>query len=271
MLNVQSLNELDRLMMNGDPGVIMYMKMVQLVGSVGSFIVPAHLFALLTQGEYKSFFGFETVPTKIKFIWVCCAMLAAQPLINAMAAWNESMSLPSFLSGLEEWMKQAEAQNKKITDYFLKMDSPYDILLNMLIVAVIPAFGEEMFFRGAMQKTILSWNGNVHKSVWISAFVFSFFHFQFYGFLPRMVMGAMLGYMMIWSGSIWLPVIAHFTNNASAVLLSYLVQHNYLPESVEQVGSVSEEIIYTIISSVVVVFLMYLLYKSRTRHTTTSS
>jgi membrane protease YdiL (CAAX protease family) len=263
-LNITSVDELNTLFNNGDPGVIRTMKMVQLVSSIGSFIVPAHIFSLLSAGNYKEYFGFDKKPAFNTFLLVCLVMLCAMPLINAMAALNAQMQLPSFLSDFENWLKTAEERNKIVTQQFLKMDSFGDLWLNLFIVAFIPALGEEMFFRGAMQKTIIDWNkGNIHKGIWISAIVFSAFHFQFYGFLPRMVIGAMLGYMMVWGGSVWLPVAAHFTNNAAAVILSYLIQKEHLPKSIEEVGSVSEEIIYTVLSIVIVGYLLFRLYKSK--------
>ncbi len=263
VLNITSLDELNKLFESGDPAVVRAMKMVQLVASIGSFIVPAHIFSLLVSGNYKSYFGFDKIPA-LKLMGIAViTMICAQPLINAMATLNEHMSLPSFLHELEVWMRNSEDKNKIATEQFLKMNSINELLLNIFIVAVIPAIGEEMFFRGAMQKTIIEWGGGIHKGIWISAIVFSAFHFQFFGFFPRMVLGALFGYMMIWGRTIWLPIVAHFTNNAGAVILSYLIQKEYLPKGADEIGSVNAEIIYTVISILIVGACMFYVYKYR--------
>lgn len=260
---IQSQEEFMAALTNGNEHVILMAKMAQLLASIGAFVVPAHVFSLLSTGDYKTYFGFEKIPAPKNFLFACLAMFCAMPLINAMVSINEAVVLPSFLSDIEKWMRVSEESNKILTEQFLKMDSVNDLLLNLLVVALIPAIGEEMLFRGAIQKTIIEWTGNIHKGIWISAIVFSFFHFQFYGFLPRMMMGAMLGYMMVWNGSVLLPAAAHFTNNAAAVVLSYLIQKEYLPKNIEEVGSASEEIIYIIISIVIVGACMFRLYKNR--------
>jgi len=102
------------------------------------------------------------------------------------------------------------------------MDSFGSFLLNMLMVAVIPAVGEELLFRGVIQKLLQKLVNNAHLAIIITAILFSAMHFQFYGFLPRWIMGIILGYLFYWSGNIWYPIIAHFLNNGFQVLMVYL-------------------------------------------------
>src|SRR5690606_2422366 len=119
------------------------------------------------------------------------------------------------------WMKVQELQMEKITEKILQVTSFSGLLLNLLVIAIIPAIGEELLFRGCLQPVFHRWTKNIHIAIWITAIIFSAIHVQFYGFIPRMLMGAVFGYMLYWGRSIWLPIIAHFINNATAVIYTF--------------------------------------------------
>ena len=161
--------------------------------------------------------------------------LTALPLINLLVSWNEQIRLPESLSGLEQLMQQMEAQADQLLQNFLTYQNGawWVLLLNLLVLAVLPAIGEELTFRGVLQGLLVSRESRVesqepraksreHVAVWVTAFVFSFVHFQFYGFIPRLLLGALLGYALLWSGNIRYSMIMHATNNALSVLLFYL-------------------------------------------------
>ena len=155
-------------------------------------------------------------------------MLTALPLINLLVSWNEQIRLPESLSGLEQLMQQMEAQADQLLQNFLTYQNGawWVLLLNLLVLAVLPAIGEELTFRGVLQQLLVSRKSKVesreHVAVWVTAFIFSFIHFQFYGFIPRLLLGALLGYALLWSGNIRYSMIMHGTNNALSVLLFYL-------------------------------------------------
>ncbi len=155
-------------------------------------------------------------------------MLTALPLINLLVSWNEQIRLPESLSGLEQLMQQMEAQADQLLQNFLtyRNGAWWVLLLNLLVLAVLPAIGEELTFRGVLQQLLVSRKSKVesreHVAVWVTAFIFSFIHFQFYGFIPRLLLGALLGYALLWSGNIRYSMIMHGTNNALSVLLFYL-------------------------------------------------
>ena len=155
-------------------------------------------------------------------------MLTALPLINLLVSWNEQIRLPESLSGLEQLMQQMEAQADQLLQNFLTYQNGawWVLLLNLLVLAVLPATGEELTFRGVLQQLLVSRKSKVesreHVAVWVTAFIFSFIHFQFYGFIPRLLLGALLGYALLWSGNIRYSMIMHATNNALSVLLFYL-------------------------------------------------
>jgi uncharacterized protein len=138
--------------------------------------------------------------------------------------WNAGLDLPDWLSGVEDWMKNSEKSAEKLTRVLTRFNSPADMLAGVLVIGVIPAVGEELVFRGILQPKIHSLTRNVHTAVWLTAAIFSFIHFQFYGFLPRLALGVVFGYLYVWSGSIFYPMLAHFTNNGFSVILVYLYQ-----------------------------------------------
>jgi len=96
------------------------------------------------------------------------------------------------------------------------------MILNLFIIAILPAVGEEFFFRGVLQKILIRLFKSVHVAIWVTAFIFSAIHFQFFGFVPRFILGLIFGYLFFWSGTLWLPVISHFINNAVPVIMSYI-------------------------------------------------
>lgn len=134
------------------------------------------------------------------------------------------MKLPGFLKGIEDWMLRKELEVGNLTKQLLVMNSISVLLVNLLMFVVIPAFGEELIFRGCLQKIFKRLTGNYHIAIWITAIIFSAIHVQFYGFIPRMLLGALFGYLLVWSGSLWLPILAHFMNNAIAVITAYIYQ-----------------------------------------------
>lgn len=154
-------------------------------------------------------------------------MVTAIPLINSMVAWNESIRLPESLRGLEQWIQQTEAQAELLLQGFLtyKNGAWQVLLLNLLVLAILPGIGEELAFRGVLQSVISGQQSAVsrqHVAIWVTAFVFSFVHFQFYGFIPRLLLGALFGYVLLWSGRLGLCMLMHATNNALSVLVFYL-------------------------------------------------
>ena len=170
-------------------------------------------------------------------------MFAALPLINEMVSVNEMMKLPEFLKGMEDWMKSAEEEAAKLTEVFMKMPTLSAFLFNLLMIALLPAIGEELLFRGRLQRLLKEWLKNIHVAIFISAFLFSALHMQFYGFLPRMFLGVLFGYLFYWSGSLWVPVCAHFINNGAAVIVAYLGQRGILGGDYENFGTTDSAIL----------------------------
>lgn len=121
-------------------------------------------------------------------------------------------------------MREQEDLAADLTEKFLTMETFGAFLFNMLLIGIVPAVGEELLFRGSIQTLLHKWFKNKHVAVIVAAFIFSFFHFQFYGLLPRWILGILLGYLYVWSGNIWYPIWGHFLNNGMQVLLLYIGQ-----------------------------------------------
>jgi len=99
------------------------------------------------------------------------------------------------------------------------------------VISIIPAIGEELVFRGIVQNELLRiWNKK-HFAVWVTGFIFSFIHFQFFGFIPRMLLGVLFGYCYLWTKSLWVPIAMHFLNNALTLLVSAFFKDSILNES----------------------------------------
>ena len=178
------------------------------------------------------------------------SMVAALPLINVLVAWNESWQLPACLSGVEAWMQQQEQAAAQVTDRMVGETSPTGLLLNFGVIALLAGLGEEMLFRGTLQRLLAEAfsprrrragpavsRGSVVGAIWLTAFLFSAIHLQFYGLVPRMLLGAWLGYLLWWTGSLWVPVLAHALNNAVSLSFGMAANRGWLSqESVDSLG-----------------------------------
>lgn len=174
-------------------------------------------------------------------------MVVAQPGINLLAHWNESWQLPAFLAQLEEYLQQMEEAAREATELLAQSPTVGILLFNLLVMALMPALCEELSFRGLLLGLLdgnnrlgasASLSRRTHVAIWVTGIVFSLVHFQFYGFVPRMLLGVVLGYLLAWSGSLWVPVVAHFTNNAFVVLVYYIEEHAQInADSVDSFGT----------------------------------
>lgn len=171
------------------------------------------------------------------------------------------MVFPEVLKGIEQWMRKMEDEGAKTTAAILKMKSIGDFLITLFIIAIVPAICEEFLFRGALQRTFLRWIKNPHVAIWISAIIFSTIHFQFYGFFPRLFLGAAFGYIYFWTGSLWYTIFAHFLNNGFAVGMAWYFQKNNLPLNNDEEIPIQW---YGYIISAILTLALFKLLKDRT-------
>lgn len=232
------------------------LKFLQLMNSLGIFLFPALLFTLLSSRKILETLRLNRAPAANSLLLLLPLFVTFLPLINLTVEWNANMQLPTFLTSLEEWMRQSEDQAMQLTQAFLKMDTPGDLTINFLLIALLPALGEELIFRGIVQQTINKGNSNYHIGVWLAAIFFSALHLQFYGFLPRLLLGAFFGYLFVWSGNLWVPILAHFINNATALLATYILGPNVVKEDFDTIGATESTYLFTAISFVLFLYLL---------------
>jgi membrane protease YdiL (CAAX protease family) len=232
-----------------------------MVSQIGMFILPPVIFSLLVARRPTKYLWLNRIPGMLTIISTFILIFTILPGINWMMGINEQLSLPDWLGGIENWMRESEEEAARLTEVFLQAETIYGLLLNLFMVALLASVGEELLFRGVLLRIFTQGFRNIHIAVWLSAILFSLFHLQFYGFLPRMALGVIFGYLLVWSGSLWLPILAHFINNASAVIAYYFYNNGTSETPVESFGDVENDFLFALsllISAIVMVMIYFL-------------
>lgn len=229
---------------------------------IGLFLMPALLLAKIEGGRINGFYGFKR-PDAGLLLLVLLMMACTLPLLEWVSQLNQKMSFPAALKGVENWMKAAEDQGMKMTIALLKMENIGMFLLNIGMIALLPAVAEELMFRAGLQRIFVRMFNNPHLAIWFSAFVFSAIHMQFYGFLPRLLLGATFGYIYFWSGSLWYAIFGHFLNNAYAVCAAWYMQKNNIPLS--ETDKTMDIAWYGYVISAGLTFLLFRYFKKQTQ------
>ena len=221
------------------------LKWIQLFQSAAMFLLPPLCMAYLWAKAPMKWLKVDKFQSFKVSSMAILLMLVALPAINLLAHINQQMALPAFLEPLETWMKTQEETAKQLTEQFLSVTTYSGLIINILLMALLPAVAEELTFRGVLQRLFQGSNVSdfhtvkvPHIAIWVTAILFSAIHMQFYGFLPRMLMGALFGYMLVWTGSLWVPILMHFTNNAMAVILYFVATRaGWDMEKVDAIGT----------------------------------
>lgn len=244
----------------GDTENISQIKIIQLISSVFIFIIPPLLFSYFENNQYLKGLGFNSKFKRQNILMILMIILFSQPLVAYCMQLNLDFihSISNYIPKMIESMKQMEENAKLLTEGLLKMDNIRDLLFNLFLIAIIPAIGEEMFFRGVIQKKLKNILRNPHIAILITSFIFSAIHMQFFGFLPRFFLGMVLGYLFYYSGNLWMPIIAHFINNALAILLMYLPFAKKIDMDISQLERTEISMIQATIFLIIVLFFIYL-------------
>lgn len=217
------------------------LRLFQALAAIGTFILASLFAAFLFAEDPLEYLGLKVRPDQRALLLVPMLFLTAIPFINWMMMVNGDLHLPASMSAVEDWMKASEDQATRVTELLLGGTAWTDLMANLFVVALIPAIGEELFFRGLVQRQFQELAGGRMAAVVLTAFVFSALHMQFFGFLPRFALGIVLGLLYSWSGSIWLPILAHFVNNATSVVLAWLSARIVLAWNPDTVGTGEHE------------------------------
>ena len=195
--------------------IINALKFIQLFSCLGLFILPPFFYGYLSA---ENIFSNHKISRQV-IILVVAIMILINPFVSFTFFLNQSIDIP-------KWLMFYDQNIYAITKAFLVMNSSVDLIVNLLVLAILPAIGEELVFRGFLQKKIISFSKKPYLSIFFTALLFSVVHMQFEGVLPRFILGSVLGLMFYFSSNIWIPIIAHFINNALIVILSYPALNN---------------------------------------------
>lgn len=222
-----------------NPNARMALLFVQGLGAGLGFFFASLLVAKLID---RANLGWKQQVSRFRFtsfMIMIMVMLGGMLFNSLLIDWNSNVHFPEFLSGIEAKMRAMEDTAMDLTKFITDFDSFSEFLAGVLVIGVFAGLGEEFFFRGVLQPKLHAYTGNAHVGIWLTAFIFSAIHFQFYGFFPRMLLGAIFGYLYLYSGSLIYPIIAHILNNTVTVILVYLNKLGKVNFDIEEADEVS--------------------------------
>jgi hypothetical protein len=246
-----------------DVAQINVLKLLQFVSALFSFVVPALVIAFVFNKSGMPLLNLKKSPPAWYYLLVPVFMFSLMPLMNIIIQWNESLSLPQSMNGLELKMKSMEESSQSLVKLMISGTTGLDLFVNILFVGMLPALGEELLFRGVIQKHLGEWVKNPHISIFLAAFIFSFIHFQFYGFVPRLMLGMIFGYLVYFSGSLWPAIFAHFFNNTMAVIAMHFTNTGALSTDANSFGTQTGDIYFVIFGLVLALASGFILFRKK--------
>ena len=199
----------------------------------------------------------------LPFVLVIIIVIVFMGLNSIFIEWNQNFKFPEAL-GWEESLRAMENQLTELTAFLTTFDSTSQIIIAFIVIAILPAIGEELVFRGILQKELFRGTKNIHLSIWIAAAIFSGIHMQFYGFVPRMLLGALFGYLYHWSGNLTLSMLAHFVNNGVTVIALYLHQQKVIDIDIESTQSAPwQAVLFSAIFTIVLLYTFRKFYQQK--------
>ncbi|MFK8007315.1 MAG: lysostaphin resistance A-like protein [Saprospiraceae bacterium] len=225
-----------------------------LINHLSTFVIPGIVFSyFFYKSKWASFLRIDNFPKVYNLLLGSMLILAAFPLAQFVFWLNMKIPMPSFLIEMEQGTSE-------MVKNLLLVDQPHELWFNLFIIAVIPAIGEEFIFRGILQKKLVEQLKNPHVAIWLAALIFSAIHMQFQGFLSRMLLGGILGYLYHWTGNLWVPIFAHLVNNAVQIVGQYFFQKGIIDINMDD-AIVEANWLMTLIAFVVVGMLSYVMIK----------
>jgi membrane protease YdiL (CAAX protease family) len=259
MMSGVGMNELVAILTNPTdyPEERMMVLVYQGTASLGGFVIaPLIFYYTLVQGNIMQDF-LQLPQNALKILSIAIAMTFSFMVVNTVfIEWNASLKLPESLTGFEQWAEDLEGSMEVLTKYLTNFESTGYLVAAIIVIAVIPGVGEELVFRGFLQNLFKRIFKNDHVAIWVAAILFSAIHFQFYGFIPRMLLGALFGYLYVWSGNLIIPIVAHFMNNFVSLIALYFHQKGITDIDVESTEALPTMYII-IFSALFVVTLIY--------------
>lgn len=226
------------------------------------FIAPSYIIAKIESKSAPNTLGVETSISLRNIAGIFLIMFIATPMMNQLIFWNQNLSLPNSLKGLEIILKSWEQRNSEITEMLLSDMGVASLIWCILVIGILTPIGEELFFRAGLQR-IFQNAMSESLAIWLAATIFSAMHFQFFGFIPRLLLGAFFGYLYIWTRSVWAPILAHALNNTSVVILSYFASKGYILSNFDEFGIDKSGVPWMALGSLILVIIFFTYLKKR--------
>ena len=240
------------------------LRFMQISSQLFTFVFPPIAYAFLVKEKPVNALGLKN--SKILWFLIGTAMIfAIMPLNSILAEWNAGLTLPESLSALEQIMKDMQESATAMIEKFVSVNTIGGLMLNLFMIAGLAAIGEELLFRSIIQTSLIKICKNAHVGILIASAIFSFIHLEFYGFVPRLILGMLLGYMFYFSGSIWIPMLMHFLNNGTVVLIYFLNNKGITNIDVDTFGQTSIPVLIVSIVVMIALFLFSIKYSDQER------
>jgi len=242
-----------------DRNVIAAIKLLQIIGALGTFVFSSLLISFFYTGSWVGYFQAGREIDWKSAVLLMLVMLAALPFVNFLTDMNQRFVIP--FEGMEQYFREMEERTEELMMTLVKADDIVALMVNLFMIALIPAVGEELVFRGLIQRHLADLFRNAHVAIVVASVIFSLVHFQIYSFLPRFFLGLILGYAFYYGKSIWYPIIAHLVNNTLGVLFYYFYMKELTGDSLEEIGTMEMMPATAILSLLVVGGLLYVWIK----------
>ena len=271
MLISSALGELVILLIYGTPMMleasnpVTAIRISQTFVTIGTFLVPSLLFAYCQDRQWFNYNAANRRPPQSMINMVLILSMTLLPVVGMLSSFNQSI-MPQE-GAVAEFMRNLEEAANDILKLVTSQRSSWDLVSNLLVFAVLAGICEEFLFQGALQPLLMKWTKNPHVGILLTAFIFSVLHFQFYGFIPRFMLGVYLGYLFYWSRSLWLPILAHILHNALSLLVDFTLQGRGIDTDNMQFTDVHGSIPVTIacsLASAMAIVYIWRTYKDET-------
>ncbi len=244
------------------------LKTYQIFQTLGFFVLPGFFLYWIFSSPEKEYFNVSAPRDYKIIIWTIVAFTASMPFFAWVADLNTNVRLPDCFSELETTFRTTEENYSAIAKRLTSSDNLGQLFFNLFMISILPAVGEEFIFRGVIQKIAGELLKNVHWAIIVTAILFSTFHGQFFGLLPRFLLGLFFGYLMVWSRNIWIPVIGHFVFNTISVIACYLYKHAIITIPPKELGIAGIFGFAVVISALIIGLSVYFIWKSSKRELT---
>ena len=253
------------IMMRGQTATTL--RIATLINDIIMFVMPPVICAVIYSYRPAEYLRVASAPGLTPLILAVGTMICSIPMMNMIIEWNEGLSLPSSVAAMESWMREAEQRAGDTVNTLMGGSSAGSLILSILIVGVLAGFSEELFFRGGIQRLLVSGRVNPHVAIWVTAFLFSAIHLQFFGFFPRLLLGAFFGYLLYWTKNLWVPIVCHILNNSIVATVTWMTARGSATSGgLNEIGTaVSAHQLLWVTVSIIMTFMLLMTLKLKMR------